>query len=91
MSTMALRLATACLPRTTRCRDPFGRPHAVNRRHPATGDCRHPLLAAAAKLATEHRLRAGSQQLVCDPYTDDHALAGRRRRPIDPTAAGQAA
>lgn len=43
------------------------------------GGYRHPLLAAAAKLATEHRVRAAAHQVVHDPRADDHALAAAAR------------
>ena len=36
---------------------------------------RHPLLAAAAALAAQHRQRVEAQQLTCDLVADDRALA----------------
>ncbi|SDC73947.1 hypothetical protein [Actinokineospora iranica] len=39
----------------------------------------HPVLTAAARLATQHRLRAQSHRLVCDPHADDHVVAAAAR------------
>ncbi|HEY0688571.1 MAG TPA: DUF4254 domain-containing protein [Kribbella sp.] len=39
----------------------------------------HPLLAAAAGLATHHQLRAAAHQLTGDPDADDHLVAAAAR------------
>ncbi|GAA0589318.1 hypothetical protein GCM10010174_00190 [Kutzneria viridogrisea] len=40
---------------------------------------RHPVLAAAAGLATQHRQRAEAHQLACDPFAEDHVVAAATR------------
>ena len=67
-------------PRATRADDPgtdVPRACVVIRACAVTcvpGD-RHPLLAVAAALAAQHRQRVEAQQLTCDPFADDRALA----------------
>jgi hypothetical protein len=39
----------------------------------------HPLLVAAAGLATQHRLRAQAHRVVCDRGADDHVVAAAAR------------
>jgi hypothetical protein len=43
------------------------------------GGYRHPVLAAAAALAAEHRLHAGVRQIVSDPSVDDPTVAAAAR------------
>lgn len=40
---------------------------------------RHLVLAVAAKLAAEHRMRAEAHQFVHDPFADDHVMAAAAR------------
>ncbi|MFI9380226.1 DUF4254 domain-containing protein [Kutzneria sp. NPDC052558] len=40
---------------------------------------RHPVLAAAAGLAAQHRQRAEARQVTSDPAADDHVLAAAAR------------
>ncbi|WP_053734078.1 DUF4254 domain-containing protein [Nocardia sp. NRRL S-836] len=39
----------------------------------------HPVLAAAAALAVQHRLRAEAHRVVCEPLADDHLVAASTR------------
>ncbi|MEC3974284.1 DUF4254 domain-containing protein [Amycolatopsis sp. H20-H5] len=64
-------VTTSSLPRAT----------AVVRAFATTppGGYGHPVLAVAAALAAEHRLRAGAHQIVCDPRAADPVLATAAR------------
>lgn len=47
--------------------------------HAAEAANRHPVLAAAAKLALEHWMRAGAHRLVHNPHADDRMIASAAR------------
>ncbi len=49
----------------------------------------HPVLTAAAGLATHHWLRAEARHLVCDPHADEHVVAAATRS-INSTDAARA-
>jgi Protein of unknown function (DUF4254) len=59
------------IPRSSMVVRAFSNPGEVNDRHP--------VLAVAAKLATEHWMRAEAQQLTHDPHADDHMVAAAAR------------